>query len=247
MRRSQCGAWSVLTVCGVLASSCAGTPVERGQPAGMDGAAWRAARQELQRLRDDFSPEAGTLRVTVSFSVAGEGLQVRGRGAVSRRPPDDLRMILLGPGGMTAFDLLVRGEAWQLEMPGQDRTLRHDDEDLSDRGLPVSFLRWWLLRPLSGRLLSVADTDAGRVFVLRDEGATIRVRRQGAGLVMDRRSSSGLERMSVSRPGCARAVYEHVDDGVRADVRCESFSPRVAGLDEPLQSTPPKASPMNTR
>jgi outer membrane biogenesis lipoprotein LolB len=212
----------------MLLSGCGGRSSEPSQSPTIDGASWREAQRSLQELRETFAPDAGTMRVAVRFVAASKDLQVSGRGAVARRPPDDLRMILVGPGGMTALDLLVRGDAWWLAIPSRDRVLHNEEDGEEARGLPVTFLRWWLLRPLSGRLLSVSEAPTGRVFVLRERDATIRVQRRGEGLVMDRKSPSGTERMSVSGPGCGTAVYEHVDARIRAEVRCEA---EVGGVD----------------
>ncbi|MFW5740702.1 MAG: hypothetical protein ACOC1F_10095, partial [Myxococcota bacterium] len=95
-------AWLLLaasTVCCAASAPTAETPIS--------GEAWRDAHRELEELRDTFAPTAGTMRVAVRFTMASEDLHVRARGALARRPPEELRMILIGPGGMTAFDLLV--------------------------------------------------------------------------------------------------------------------------------------------
>jgi len=214
--------WLPFALATLILHGCAEAPSEPARSPTIDRDSWRAAQRALQELRQTFAPAEGTMRVSVRFVAASKDIQVNGRGAVARRPPDDLRMILLGPGGMTAFDLLVRGDAWWMSIPSRDRVLSSDDEGEEARGLPVSFLRWWLLRPLSGRLLSVGDVPTGRVLVLREGNATIRVQRRGEGLVMDRKSPAGTERMSVSGPGCGTAVYEHTNARIRAEVRCEA-------------------------
>jgi hypothetical protein len=138
-------------------------------------------------------------------------------------------MVLLGPGGMTALDLLVRGEQWRFAIPARDQVWTSEQTSKPPRGLPVSFLRWWLLQPLSGRLLSAHHGPGGAVFVLREGDATVRVQRRGEGLRMDRKSPSGTERMEVSGPGCSDAVYEHVEGRVRVAVGCEDA---VEGVEE---------------
>jgi hypothetical protein len=200
----------------------------------MSAASWRDAQSELEALRKAYDPQAGTMRVAVQFSAGADVLGMKGRGAIARRPPEDLRMILLGPGGMTAFDLLLRRDHFRLEIPSKQRVWRGDSTTSPEelRGLPVSFLRWWLLRPLSGRLLSVHEAPGGKVFVLREEDGTVRVQQRAEGLRMDRRSPSGTERMQVSGPGCADAHYEHVEGKVRVRVRCEALVGGAEGLEE---------------
>jgi hypothetical protein len=153
--------------------------------------------------------------------MTAAGHDVSGRGAIAQRPPSDLRMVLLGPGGMTALDLLVRGDRWRFAIPARDQIWTSEQTSKPPPGLPVSFLRWWLLQPLSGKLLSAHDAPEGTVFVLREGDATVRVQRRGEGLRMDRKSTSGTERMEVARPGCSEAVYEHVEGRVRVGVQCE--------------------------
>jgi hypothetical protein len=187
----------------------------------MSGEAWREAQRELDTLRAEFTPTTGTLRVRVRMTAAGHDVVMSGRGAIAQRPPNDLRMVLLGPGGMTALDLLVRGDRWRFAIPARDQLWTSEQTSKPPRGLPVSFLRWWLLQPLSGRLLSVHNAPEGTVFVLREADATVRVQRRGEGLRMDRKSPSGTERMEVSGPGCSHAVYEHVEGRVRVAVWCE--------------------------
>lgn len=200
----------------------------------MSAASWREAKSELEALKKAYEPEPGTMRVAVRFSAGTEVLGMNGRGAIARRPPEDLRMILLGPGGFTAFDLLVRGDHFRLEIPSKQRVWRGDSTTPPKelRGLPMSFLRWWLLRPLSGRLLSAHDVPEGKVFVLREEDGTVRVQQRAEGLRMNRKSPSGTERMQVSGPGCADALYEHVEGKVRVRVRCEAWVGGAEGLEE---------------
>ncbi len=217
-----------LVACGGPVEPTTATAPPRGEQ-------WRAARQELRALRRTYAPSDGTMRVTVELEAGSGSWTMRGRGAVARRLPGDLRMILLGPAGMTALDLLVRGDRFRMEVPARDSVWQGENGDAEREGLPVAFLRWWLLEPLSGRLLSVHQTDDGPVYVLREGDATIRVQRRHDGLVMNRISPSGRERMWVSGPGCARAVYDHAKVGVRASVRCEA---EVGGVKDAMFRTP---------
>jgi hypothetical protein len=195
----------------------------------MSGEAWREAQRELAALQSDFAPTAGTLRVRVRMTATGHDVVMSGRGAIAQRPPNDLRMVLLGPGGMTALDLLVRGDQWRFAIPARDQLWTSEQTSKPPRGLPVSFLRWWLLQPLSGRLLSAHQGPGGTVFVLREGDATVRVQHRGDGLRMDRKSPSGTERMEVSGTGCSHAVYEHVEGRIRVAVQCEEA---VEGVEE---------------
>lgn len=214
-------------VIGLTLAGCATAPPPDVPPSGEQ---WRRATGDLERLRREFAPSPGIMRVSVRFAWGGEELELDARGAVARRPPRDLRMILIGPGGVTAFDLLIRDRSWRVVMP--DRPAMTGTVDHSQRGLPVGFLRWWLLEPLSGKLLAVKQTLEGPLFVLRDGDSTVRVQRRGEGLVMERRSPSGTERMEVTAPGCAQAVYQHVDAKVRAAVRCESVTGGATAVED---------------
>jgi hypothetical protein len=142
-------------------------------------------------------------------------------------------MVLVGPGGLTAVDFWARGGRWRFAIPSRDLTVRGDADASTgaQRGLPVSFLRWWLLRPLDGELVAVDTQESGRELVLRDEAATLRIRSlSGGGLQVTRRKGRDTEIVKASAPGCATASYEHVRAGLRVDVACELWESEAGRL-----------------
>lgn len=218
----------VVMLAGVVCVGCAtggaGSPSGNSAktPAVMTETQMHQARAEFEKLRRRYAPQAGTMRVSVAFSAPRGIGKVKGRGAVARRPPDSLRMILLGPGGVTALDLLVRGAYWRVVIPAKQHKLEGSEGTSEPKGLPVGFLRWWFLRPLDGQLVSAFEDARGTVYVVRDGDAKMLVQQRSDGLVVQRESSGGTERMLVKGPGCSDAVYEHEQSAVRVDVHCEA-------------------------
>ncbi|MBW2458104.1 MAG: hypothetical protein JRI68_26610, partial [Deltaproteobacteria bacterium] len=172
------------TLC-LAAALCTGCQPERASrtatlPAGREGwLAWRAAHTEVAALRDRLRPKAAyTMNVTLELEQVQLGQRIRARGAVAVRPPDALRMILLGPGGTTALDLWICGDEFRFHIPAIDLLRRGDGATPAAelRGMPVDFLRWWFLRPLAGQLLAfVDDESSGRSYLLGDGDQVVEV------------------------------------------------------------------------
>lgn len=210
----------VLTGCVACASARSGGAVRQ------DEASLSLARPRLQKLRSAWSPRSGTIPVTVVFRKS-VGVTLHGRGAIALRPPDALRMILVGPGGLTAMDLWIRNEQWRLSFPMRQRVVRgnesapvHEHHDL-----PVALLRWWLLHPFEGRLVSVMEHDGRLLFVLDSLEGTFEVTElDGDAVQVVRRADTSTERIRATRPGCGRATYSNLDTGLDVDVICESPS-----------------------
>ena len=91
-----------------MPASASGSPVaEAFGPGAPAGAAWRQARAELAELRAVFAPPLSrTVHVRLAMEHAPTGRRLQARGAVAVGRGDGLRMILVGPGGTTALDLL---------------------------------------------------------------------------------------------------------------------------------------------
>jgi hypothetical protein len=210
----------------LVGASCAGASPKPTKPP--TGEQWADAHAALTELRRVWAPRSATTRIAVRFAFGDA--EFEGRGAVAIRLPDALRMQIVGPGGWTAMDLWVGGERWRLALPQRDRIVRGDEASgRSERGLPVGFLRWWLLRPLEGRLLSASKGSKGWMWILKDGEAVVDVREDGAdALSIERRSEAGHERVRASTPGCGRVHYEHREAGVRVDVLCEEVSSGTA-------------------
>jgi hypothetical protein len=216
-------------VLGTGAICACASPEPRTPP---DGADWRAARSELSELRRALAPkEPYTMRLALDMR---EPRALSARGAIAVRPPDALRMIMLGPGGTTAFDLWICGDRFKLSIPAADVERRGDrDTPTSElRGLPVAFLRWWLLQPLAGRLVNHETDDEAQRFDLRDGAALTRV-----SLPADRwplAIERGDESMIISSEGCAEVSYQRAG-AIALTVRCEALeaSPRAEAFVDP--------------
>lgn len=198
-------------------------------------AEWRRARARLEAFRRE-AQGAGprTMRVGLRMREPFRGRVMEARGAVAIEPaplvrvgdtePEPsqtgaLRMILLGPGGTTALDLWTRGARFRFAVPALELLRKGDAATPPSemRGLPVGFLRWWLLRPASGTLLWYQREPAAERFVLRDGPAFVDLRLAGDGSIEAVRTtwaSQGGEDVVVSEErveadslGCASARY----------------------------------------
>jgi hypothetical protein len=259
MIRASAAALVAFTTC-----SCAAQVAEPQRPT---LAAWRAARSRLAAIRR-LSEDAGqrTLRIAMTIREPLTGQTLQARGALAIAPPHALRMILLGPGGTTALDLWVNGDRFRFAIPAIDLLRRGDASTprASMRGLPVDFLRWWLLRPASGKLLwHVPDRDADRFF-LRDGSALIDLRVTSQGQLTARRTSwaadpsappaddgasplrlAGEELVLATRIGCGPVRYTQLSTGLEVAIRCEG---QAAGPPDPRAFIDPDAPdpPMHT-
>jgi hypothetical protein len=210
----------------VALGGCAEHPVPVRRPVNpSDAAAWQSARKDLDALRRAWGATAGTMHLSVRFSARATGTVMSGRGVVAVDPPHSLRMILLGPGGSTAMDLLVHENHWRLSIPPRDETFRDtDDANERVRALPVHFLRWWLLTPLEGRLIAAWQRDGRYEWVLRADGAVTDIVLSGGLIDVTRRGASVEHVVAVGGP-CGRARYENEDVGLVVEVECEAWRP----------------------
>jgi hypothetical protein len=200
---------------------------------------WRRARQKLDSIRQAAEGEGPrTLRIALKLREPHTGKVMEARGAVAIAPPRTLRMILLGPGGTTALDLWAKDDRFRFAIPALDVLKRGNASTprASLRGLPVDFLRWWLLRPASGRLLwHVSEQGADR-FVLRDGEGIIDLRAGPRGELHARRTTWAVlpgapmgappsfideEQVWARRIGCADVHYQQASTGLDITVTCE--------------------------
>jgi hypothetical protein len=203
---------------------------------------WRQARKRLGTLRRDGEGLGErTLRVRLALREPRTGRSIEARGAVALapslraapgEPPGALRMILLGPGGTTALDLWAHGERFRFAVPALGLERRGDAATprASLRGLPVDFLRWWLLRPASGELLWYERLGRAEAFVLRDGQAIIELRAVEGGPIGARRTTwlgEGVRRrideevVIAERMGCGTVRYAQASTGLLVTVICE--------------------------
>ncbi|MCC6644243.1 MAG: hypothetical protein IT374_01560 [Polyangiaceae bacterium] len=205
-------------LCGVALASAACAPAVTATPTYPT----RRARADAVLALGDASArlEAGRARTLhVSARVRAAGQVHEGRGIVAVRPPTDVRMVLIGPSGLTALDLWVSGARDRLAVPALARIER----DAPPRpGRPQNFLRWWLLAPLSGRVLWV--DDAGRVTLRARDGATVEVTLRGGRVRATRRTRTDVERVEADLAGCGEATWRSEVAGVEVRIVCESVS-----------------------
>jgi hypothetical protein len=198
---------------------------------GVDQATWQRLRDALanERASRPTSPWAAGLRMTLHEPRSGQ--TVDGRGAIAVAPGRALRMILVGPAGMTTLDAWVTPERWRLDIPPAGR-LRRGAAD-APAGLPVAFLRWLFFRPLEGTLFG-GSQQGGRVrFLIRDGDAVLEVDvgscDRGELAVTTRRSHGRSERLeecraaSVPTPG-DRVRYRDEATGLGVELELESVA-----------------------
>jgi hypothetical protein len=236
------GGWAALAM---LAAGCAGGPgaggaraagapdhtsdrAERLAPvAGRAG--WVSARKQLGALRARLVPGGPRgYRITATFHEGRSGRAFSARGAYAVRPPDALRMQLVGPAGALALDVWASGDEARLAVPALGRVERFH-QGTEPPGRPTGFLRWWALHPLDGALLMAYGNTQGRVgrFLLRaPDGALIdaRVRPDGA-LDVLRATQADRERVVAEGAPCGGARYESQAARLRVEVRCEGLAP----------------------
>ncbi len=169
---------------------------------------------------------------------SGDGkIAVDARGAIAVSPGRALRVILLGPGGGTAFDGWVTPTAWRMEVPALSLVRRGVEEP---KGTPVGFFRWWFLAPMGGELMTADGCADGDEYLLLDHGASARVRveRRGGAMTIAARRVAREHRDDVRWSGRSlaptagdRATYVDDASGLRVDVRVEAVEPDAPSPD----------------
>lgn len=221
---------AVSAVLAVLASAC-GHPAPAAAP--VDPAAMRRAETDLERYRALLAPGEATgrkVRATVREPVGGRVIDARGGLAVRR---DAARLLLVGPAGGLALDVWVNETRGRMAIPAIDRVETETERDPRP-GRPMSFLRFWLLHPLDGKLVH-ADAET---FTLRArDGATVTVRPLGeTSLSLVRERGGDVERVSIEGAPCGTARYESEKSGVSVTIVCEGTNdapPSPNAFEEP--------------
>jgi hypothetical protein len=219
-----------LAALGLSLSACVPAVAPASELAPPTFAQWKAARARLASIRAQVTPR--TLRVALSLREPFTGRVLEARGALAISPPASLRMILLGPGGTTALDLWIQGDRYRFAVPAIDLLKRGDASSPREarRGLPVDFLRWWLLHPADGRLLWAARAASIDRLVLRDGEAIVDLHVAEGGAVSARRTTwTSLptrhtldeETVEAERIGCGKVRYHQASTGLEVTVRCE--------------------------
>jgi hypothetical protein len=212
---------------------------------------WREARRRLEELRRRAEgPGPRTLRVRLALREPRTRQLLEARGAIAIAPltggheapgargdtrsDGALRMILLGPGGTTALDLWARGDRFRLAIPALDLLKRGDTSTPRSamRGLPVDFLRWWLLRPADGTLFWYERSTGVDGFFLRDSDAVVELWVAKDGRIGARRATWSKapgrhprlldeEVVIADGLGCGQVRYTQASTGLLITVTCE--------------------------
>lgn len=231
----------------VLSAGCGPLP-ETTPPRPPTLEEWRSALSALRALGRDAAggdpagAEPRTLKLTLALREPVSGRRMEARGAVALSPKDRaVRMILVGPGGTTAFDLWIQADRFRVSIPAVDLLRRGDARTpkAEMRGLPVDFLRWWFLDPTRGALLWSDTAPRGARYVLRDESAVTELLvRPDHRITAERRTWSAApsasapppvlldeEKVEADRFGCGRARYTQASTGVEIEITCEGVEP----------------------
>jgi hypothetical protein len=226
---------AVVFFAGTIGVRCApNVPPIRVSPT---SAEWGVARRSLAALRASDPAAPYTIRVAASMRSGDGKIAVDARGAIAVSPGRALRVILVGPGGATAFDGWVTPAAWRLDVPALSLVRRGGAEP---SGTPVGFFRWWFLAPMAGELLTADERADGDEYLLLADGASVRVRvasRNGAMTIAARRVKEE-HREDVTWTGRSlapsagdRASYVDEVSGLRVDVRVEAVEPEAPSPD----------------
>lgn len=205
-------------------------------------ATWRAALSDLKAASAQVAAGGPhTLKLALALREPTTGRLLEARGAVALAPADRAaRMILVGPGGTTAFDLWLKDDQFRVSIPAVDLLRRGDASTpkAEMRGLPVDFLRFWLLDPTHGDLLWVEKTLLFSRFTLRDGTAvttltlrtdkSVEAHRQTWASSPDAPGGRTLideEHVTADRLGCGHAVYTQASTGVHIEITCDGVEP----------------------
>jgi hypothetical protein len=153
------------------------------------------------------------------------------------RPPDALRLQLVGPAGKLALDVWMGPTGARLASPALgfvERTALGEHRP----GRPTGFLAWWLLRRWEGRLLAVADADVtGRpVWLLRaSDGALVTLAFVEGGVEATRRTPNDVEHVHHRGQRCGVTTYQSERAGLTVALVCtgETAPPKDKAFDDP--------------
>jgi hypothetical protein len=172
-------------------------------------AEWTLSRDRLARMRGNLPRRPYVERVQVGLVDPRTGKLYQARGAVAVSPDRAARLVLVGPGGVTALDLWVTRDRFRFAIPSINLERRGGLASSEARGLPIGFLRWWFLSPLHGELVLARSTKSEVAFLLRDGSAIVSMRTDGERFVAVRRQGGHLEGLEWSARGLAPHAGAH--------------------------------------
>jgi hypothetical protein len=211
-----------------LLAACVHEPVPWG---GATPETWPVLRAALAAERAKRPSAPWSAEVATSLREPRSGQTIRGRGGLAVSPGKALRLILIGPGGITMLDAWVTPHRWRVAIPPIDVVRRGGDDTPAD--LPIAFLRGWLFRPMEGTLFAAREETAGPTWLLRDGAAVVELRRRqcdrGETLAVTRRERGRAETVVECRAGVEpqqgdRVAYADEASGLTVDLSLESVS-----------------------
>ena len=191
---------------------------------------WTLSRERLARMRSELPRRPYVQRVRLGLVDPRTGRLYQARGAVAVSPERAARLVLIGPGGVTAMDLWVTRVRFRFVVPAIKLEKRGGTDLSGSSGLPIGFFRWWFLAPLGGDLVMARSSPSEAAFLLRDGPATVTMRTDGEHFVAIRREGGRLEGLEWSGHGLtpragARGRYVDGEWGMRVHVMIEEVLP----------------------
>lgn len=168
--RVRLAAGLLVALCGCIASEGGGRaelPVTQEL--------WTTYRERLAELRAGRPEKPYVERVRLGVFSPRTGRKIEARGALAVSPRKAARLVMVGPGGATALDAWVTPERYRFAIPAINKQARGGKELDDTFGVPIGFLRWWMLAPLEGELLTLAAPQwegAPPMMILGDGTAT---------------------------------------------------------------------------
>jgi hypothetical protein len=199
-----------------------------------NAATWPTYVALLDQLRDQVRP-ASPWAATLGFRAfdSHSGRTIEGRGALAVAPGSAARLVLVGPAGATVLDAWITREQWRVAVPQAHMVERGGTRSPTD--LPVGFLHWWFVAPLSGTLVAATFTKTGLAWLLHDGPAHVELRKWFCDdkrmlLEATRRQPGKKERATECRTeGAAitvgdRASYDDLTNGLHVDVEVQAVA-----------------------
>jgi hypothetical protein len=210
-------------------ATCA--PPPRAQWQSANPASWLTLRQALERERTARPRDPWAAALSVTMQDPRSGRVIDGRGGIAVAPGRAVRMILVGPAGVTILDAWVTPSRWRVAVPPLDLIRRGGADEPGD--LPVGFLRWWFFTPFEGTLFAATLMEPGMLWLLRDGDAVIELRvrpcPRGERWTAARRAHGRTEQVDecralpLPRPGDS-VRYADEANGMHVDIVLESVA-----------------------
>lgn len=200
---------------------------------------YRLARSWLQKKRAEQPTSVAGWEVTARFVDERTGHAQSGRGALAVRPPEALRLQIVGPAGRLALDVWLGPSGGRLSSPMVGLTERTNPGE-HRAGRPTGFLAWWMLHRFQGRVLAVerAGTEQ-HVIVRAPSGELVTFVREASDgdthVRAIRKTAEDEERVAHDGSFCGHSQYTSARARVTVDVRCgePTPEPRARAFEDP--------------